>query len=134
MRIHYQVSQSETIDLGEGLRKSGIYDFKTGEEILIGDYVCIGIIEYSENNLNFEKLTIQGDLPIIAEEDGKPYVFGHLGRPIYSSDKFTNNIRQNMITALSEMRDGSDYLYVVWKDINENVVYDLPDGVVITQE
>lgn len=132
MRIHYKASQSESIDLGEAYKKSGIYDFKTGEQLLTGDHVYIGIIEYSNDRFGFEKLTIQGDLPIIAEEDGKPYVFGHLGRPIYSSDRFTNNIRENMITALSEMRDGSDYLYVIWKNQDaENVVYELPDGIVI---
>lgn len=123
MRIQFKGTNG-TDDLGEIGKGSGVYDIKTGEEILIGDYVTVGAIYCSNEELSFERYSVQGDLHIMVVENRRSYVFGHISSNIYSSDHFTNNFKQNIIIALTDMRDGYDYLTVVWKEKNAGTILD----------
>lgn len=99
--------------LGEVGQPSGVYDFKTGEELLIGDFVKFGYVSKTGNNLS---------LGIISEFNTsnflvmRAYGAGPYGSNLtyYSNENYTDEESHNFNLTIDEME--SDFVYVLWKD------------------
>lgn len=116
-------------NMGQIGARTGIYDIKTGEEILIGDVVTVGYLEVSNNGVTLKKYPNQSLGVMVVEDDGVQYVFGEKRRTknMYTSDKFTNNFIRNVANILLDMTDFNDDITVVWKEKDGETILDHPD-------
>lgn len=119
MRVKYIDSAYNKVeDLGRIGDPTGVFDFKTGEEILIGDIIEVGYLFCNNGSLSFEQTRIPNLHFMCKEETGEPYVFGFKSQEYFSSDKFTGNFKNNVIEALNNIGVGAS---VLWKSKQGNI-------------
>lgn len=104
MRVKYvDYSSNEVEDLGRIGDPTGVFDFETGEEILIGDIIEVKYLVCNSGNLLLRPIQISSLTFMCKEKTGKPYVFGFKSQEYFSSDKFTENFKKNVIEVLSNI-------------------------------
>lgn len=120
MRIKYHDNSTGYVeDLGQVGQPSGVYDFRTGEELLIGDMIEIEILDCDDTNISLDKINVKSNFPfLVQEEKGRPYVFGFQFQKYFSSENFNCNFRNNITTVLNESELISTYLLTKSKNGN----------------
>ena len=114
MRIKYKDSVTgEVEDLGRIGQPTGIYDFRTGKELLIGDIVEVEYLICTDRTISLESVSVFNRFPFLAQEEtGRVYVFGFQSDEYFSSEKFNNNFRNNISVILNESkRTGTNLLH-----------------------
>lgn len=99
--------------LGEIGQPSGVYDFKTGEQLLIGDFVKSGYVSKTGDNLSVGVISEFNTSNFLIM---RAYGAGPYGSNLsyFSSENFTDNENENFNITIKEMK--SDFVYVLWKD------------------
>lgn len=99
--------------LGEVGQPSGLYDFKTGEELLIGDFVKSGYVSKVGNNLSLGAISEFNTSNFLIM---RAYGAGPYGSNLtyYSNEGYTDEESHNFNLTIDEME--GDFVYVLWKD------------------
>ena len=99
--------------LGEVGQPSGVYDFKTGEELLIGDFVKSGYVSKVGDNLSLGVISSFNTSNFLVM---RAYGAGPYGSNLtyYSNEGYTDEESHNFNLTIDEME--SDFVYVLWKD------------------
>lgn len=119
--IYYNNNNTGVIDhLGTIGQKTRFKDIYTGEDLLVGDFVKIGLLSFTSQSIEFRESYEFSEILMIVSEEGFDYIFGLKGENIISLDSFGSNFRSNILTMLKTYPE-KEFFMVVWKDNDRDV-------------